>query len=140
MPQSFHSHVHRPVTTVIAGVLWLAAFILLVGGTFFGWRTTAAGVLLLALAVAPLIAISRQYIVRLQDRLIMLEMKVRCAEVLPAGQDARLNRLSKAQVIALRFASDEELGELLERAERERLSARDIKQAIRNWRPDPLRT
>jgi len=40
----------------------------------------------------------------------------------------------------LRFASDEELGALLERAARENLAPRDIKASIRTWRPDPYRT
>ena len=75
-----------------------------------------------------------------QDRLILLEMKVRCAEVLPAGDDAKLLGLTPAQIIALRFASDEELGALLDRAVREKLSPKQIKQAIRHWRPDELRT
>jgi hypothetical protein len=70
----------------------------------------------------------------------MLEMKVRCAEVLPAGQDAALAKLSKKQNAALRFAADDELGALLERAARENLAPKAIKAAIRTWRPDPYRT
>ena len=83
---------------------------------------------------------SRTYITRLQDRIILLEMKVRCAEVLPAGQDARLRELTPKQIVALRFASDEELGELLERAIREKLPPTEIKRAIKRWRADLLRT
>ena len=45
------------------------------------------------LAVIELGWISRAYIVRLQDRIIMLEVKVRAAEILPAGQDAQLAKL-----------------------------------------------
>jgi hypothetical protein len=67
-------------------------------------------------------------------------MKVRCAEVLPAGQDATLAKLSKKQIVALRFASDEELGALLERAARENLSPKDIKASIKTWRADWHRT
>ena len=83
---------------------------------------------------------SRTYTTALQDRIILLEMKVRCAEVLPAGQDARLAELGPKQVVALRFASDEELGALLERAIREKLPPQEIKRAIKTWRPDYLRT
>jgi hypothetical protein len=67
-------------------------------------------------------------------------MKVRCAEGLPAGEDARLTQLSPKQIVALRFASDAELGDLLDRAIRDRLSPDDIKRAIRQWRPDAHRT
>ena len=49
-------------------------------------------------------------------------------------------KLSKKQIAALRFASDEELGALLERAARENLAPKDIKASIRTWRPDPHRT
>jgi hypothetical protein len=70
----------------------------------------------------------------------MLEVKVRAAELLNAGQDAQLAKLSSKQIAALRFASDEEFGALLDRAARENLSPKDIKAAIRNWRPDFYRT
>ena len=44
------------------------------------------------------------------------------------------------QIVALRFASDEELGALLDRAVRENMTAKDIKAAVKTWRPDPYRT
>ena len=49
-------------------------------------------------------------------------MQVRCARVLPAGQDEQLAQLSPKQVVALRFASDAELGDLLTRAVREQMT------------------
>ena len=61
---------------------------------------------------------------KLQDRIIQLEMQVRCARVLPAGQDELLAQLSPKQVVALRFASDAELGDLLARAVREQMTPR----------------
>ena len=138
--QSYASHGHHPVPTYIAGTFALVALALLLGVWLRDQSAMTTGMLALALAVAALVSISRTYIVRLQDRIILLEMKVRCAEVLPAGQDARLNELRTKQVVALRFASDAELGELLDRAIREQLSPADIKKAITHWRPDYLRT
>jgi Family of unknown function (DUF6526) len=138
--QSFATHAHRPVPTAIAGVLTITAFILLAGSWLLGWGTLHAGVVILSMAVFVLVAISRLYTVRLQDRIILLEMKVRAAEVLSAGQDARLSELDPKQVVALRFASDAELGELLDRVIREKLPPVEIKRAIRNWRGDYLRT
>ena len=84
--------------------------------------------------------ISRIYTVKLQDRIIMLEVKVRAAELLPAGSDAQLAKLNSKQIAALRFASDEEFGALLERAARENLEPKDIKASIKTWRPDLYRT
>ena len=138
--QSYASHAHRPTPTALAGGLTLLALILLLGNWWGGWPTLHLGLVALSFAVFVLVAISRMYTVRLQDRIILLEMKVRCAEVLPAGQDSRLSELTPKQIVALRFASDAELGELLERAIREKLPPPAIKQAIKNWRPDYLRT
>jgi len=140
MEQTYASHAHHPVPTYVAGLFALVAIVSLVGAWLFGWGTLLAGAVSLSVAVAILVSISRTYITRLQDRIILLEMKVRCAEVLAAGQDERLNQLSTKQIVALRFASDEELGELLDRAIREQLPPSEIKRAIRNWRPDYLRT
>ena len=138
--QSFQSHAHHPRATYIATVFWLIALVLLIGQAFFRWDvgnwTTAA----ILMTLAPLVAISRWYIVALQDRIIMLEVKVRAAELLNPGQDAHLAKLSPKQIAALRFASDDEFGSLLERAARENLSPKDIKASIRTWRPDPYRT
>jgi Family of unknown function (DUF6526) len=140
MPQSYSSHAHQPVPTIVAGVFAVAALAFFIGAWRGGWPTFEAGIVSLTLAVMVLISMSRTYIVRLQDRIILLEMKVRCAEVLAAGQDARLNELTTKQVVALRFASDEELGAILDRAIREKLSPDEIKKSIRNWRADNLRT
>jgi hypothetical protein len=107
---------------------------------FFGWQTRDWALLAVIGAVFLLGGISRLYTVNLQDRIIMLETKVRCAEVLPAGQDANLANLSKKQIVALRFAPDDELGALLERAARENLPPKDIKASIKTWRPDLHRT
>lgn len=138
--QSYQSHAHHPRATYVASLFWLVALVLLVGQAFFGWTTEHWTLAAILLAVAPLVAISRWYIVALQDRIIMLEVKIRAAELLPAGQDAQLAKLGPKQVAALRFASDAEFGALLERAARENLTPKDIKASIRTWRPDPYRT
>jgi len=137
--QSFANHAHRPTNT---GVLWLMALaaLILIVMQFRGSDTRDWAIVVICLALFQVGWISRAYIVRLQDRIIMLEMKVRAAEVLSAGQDAQLAKLTKQQIVALRFASDEELGALLDRAVRENLAAKDIKAAIKTWRPDLHRT
>jgi hypothetical protein len=80
------------------------------------------------------------YVTRLQDRIILLEMQVRGATLLSPAQRQQLAALAKAQVVALRFASDDELPALLERAVAEDLSPDAIKRAVTQWRPDHLRT
>ncbi|MEP7118221.1 MAG: DUF6526 family protein [Acidobacteriota bacterium] len=138
--QSAAHHAHQPVPTLIATALWLAALVLIVGATWFGWNTHDYGLVVLTLAVFPVIGMSRWYTVKLQDRIIQLEMQVRAARVLPAGQDEQLAQLSPNQIVALRFASDAELGDLMTRAVREQMTPGAIKKAIQQWRPDYLRT
>jgi hypothetical protein len=139
-PQSYESHAHHPLATYAAGALALAALVAYLGWIFAGWNVLAAVVGALIGAVSILVNISRRYIVRLQDRIIMLEMKVRCAELLPPEAEGKLAGLSRPQIVALRFASDDELGPLLDRIVREKLSRDEIKKAIKNWKPDPYRT
>ena len=140
MAQTYATHAHHPIPTYIASVFALIAMIASIGAWLFGWLTIPVSVVSLSFAVAVLVAISRTYITTLQDRIIMLEMKIRCAELLPAGKSALLSKLSPKQVAALRFASDDELGALLERSISDNLPPGVIKQSIKNWRPDYHRT
>ena len=140
MAQTYATHAHHPIPTYIASVFALIAMIASIGAWLFGWLTIPVSVVSLSFAVAVLVAISRTYITTLQDRIIMLEMKIRCAELLPAGKSALLSKLSPKQVAALRFASDDELEALLERSISDNLPPRVIKQSIKNWRPDYHRT
>jgi hypothetical protein len=139
-PQSYARHAHHPVPTYVATVFTLAAMVLLIGAWLFGWRTLEVGAVSLSLGVATLVSISRNYTVRLQDRIILLEMKVRAAELLTPDQEAMIANLTPKQIVALRFASDQELASLLERAVRERLSPDQIKREVKQWRADTLRT
>jgi hypothetical protein len=137
--QSFANHTHRPTHTVIVWLFALVALILMVQ-QMRGSDTRDLAIIAVILAVFELGWISRVYTVKLQDRVIMLEVKVRAAELLPAGADAQLAKLNSKQIAALRFASDAEFGALLERAARENLQPKDIKASIKSWRPDPHRT
>ncbi len=136
--QSFQNHAHRPIHTAIAFLFAVLALYFIVRSMYFGADMRDMALLMTVFAVIVLVAISRVYIVKLQDRIIMLEVKVRAAELLT--QDAQLAKLSSKQIVALRFASDEEFGALLERAARENLAPKEIKAAIKSWRPDLHRT
>lgn len=139
--QSYEKHAHHPVPTYIATGLTIVAVLNLVGAWWeFAWASRDLGMVCLALAVVVLVSISRTYTVRLQDRIILLEMKVRAAELLTPGQESALARLGTKQIVALRFASDAELPSLVDRVARENLTPDQIKRAIQQWRPDTLRT
>jgi uncharacterized protein DUF6526 len=67
-------------------------------------------------------------------------MRVRLAEILSPDQRANIHALTTPQLVALRFAADQELPGLVDRAVREKLSRDDIKKAITNWQADWERT
>ncbi len=90
------------------------------------------------IALAALVAVFkiRLYALRVQDRVIRLEERIRLTSVLSEPLRSRIGELTGAQLVALRFASDTELPSLVERALQEKLSRADIKKAVVNWRPD----
>jgi hypothetical protein len=90
------------------------------------------------LSVAALVAVikSRLSAIKVQDRVIRLEERLRLGSLLSEPLHSRIPELTEGQLVALRFASDAEVPKLAERALSEKLSPADIKKAIQNWRPD----
>jgi hypothetical protein len=93
-----------------------------------------------AVALVIGIFLSRVMPLRAQDRIIRLEERIRFEKVLPTDLRGRIGDLTAEQMIGLRFAPDDEVPDLTRRALSGELKTRsDIKNAIRNWRPDHLR-
>jgi uncharacterized protein DUF6526 len=140
--QTYENHRHNPRLTGIGFFFVLLSLVAFALRWFaIGGRVAfAVGLFGLAAADVVLLLISRSYTTKLQDRVIKLEMRTRCATLLPPPQQAAFGRLSTPQIVALRFASDAELPALLDRADREQLSSDQIKKAIKNWTPDYDRT
>ena len=77
---------------------------------------------------------------RAQDRIIRSEERARLERVLPSDLRGRVGELTPAQLVAIRFALDDEVPDLARRALNGELKTQgEIKRAIRNWRADHLR-
>ncbi len=99
---------------------------------------------LVGLAVALILAciwvFARVFALTVQDRLIRLEEQLRFERLLPDELKSRIDEISVKQFIALRFASDEELADLVADVLSGKLTTQvDIKKSIKNWRADNLR-
>ena len=73
---------------------------------------------------------------KLQDRIIRLEERLRLQTLLGPDQLPHINELTTRQLIALRFASDEEIPALVHKTLTQRLEPQAIKESIVNWRAD----
>jgi hypothetical protein len=135
--QSFASHsrldpLFHIFVLPVFGLSTIAAIVL------FVWRPSLDSAWRFVLLAAATVAVTkiRTYAIRVQDRVIRLEERLRLASLLPEPLRSRIPELTEGQLIALRFASDAELPKLAERALAEKLSRTDIKKAIQTWRPD----
>jgi uncharacterized protein DUF6526 len=105
---------------------------------FFSFES-ALGVAL-AVALVLLAWYTRTFALTVQDRVIRLEERLRLERLLPADLRDRCAGLTRSQLIALRFASDEELPELVRAILAGTITGREeIKKSVRNWRADDLR-
>lgn len=123
---------------LIVNFLW-SLFRLLSGlpGVPFFDRLLQAAV---AVALLLLAWYARVFPLKAQDRVIRLEETLRMERLLPPDLRARVGELRPGQLIALRFASDEELPELTRAVLEEKIAGSDeIKKRIRNWRADHFR-
>jgi hypothetical protein len=138
--QSYANHVrivpgfHYGVLGVFAlNVLWSLVRL---------WRSPGMDSVVALLVAAALFAFlfyARTFALTVQNRVIRLEMRLRLREILPEDLRGRIGELRVRQLIALRFAGDDELADLVRQALAERLTPRAIKQRIRVWQADHLR-
>jgi hypothetical protein len=119
-------------------VLPVFVFSMIAALVHFLWRPSLHEGAFFVISVAAVIAVGklRFYSMKVQDRVIRLEERLRLATLLPEPLRGRIPELTESQLVALRFASDAELPALAQRALTENLSNADIKKAIQNWRPD----
>jgi len=117
-----------------ANLLWALWQIVRAPSLSTVWGAIVAAGLVGGLFAARLMAL------KVQDRVIRLEMRLRLSQVLPADLQGRIPELTTRQLVGLRFASDAELPELVRRVLAGSLkNATDIKKAVAHWQGDYLR-
>ncbi|MGD2047442.1 MAG: DUF6526 family protein [Gemmatimonadota bacterium] len=141
-PQSFENHAkivpgyHRWATALL--VLPTLYYLFRVWRDFYSVEATAD--FLFALGVILTALYARVFPLGVQDRVIRLEERMRMERVLPDDMKGRIPDFTTAQLVGLRFASDEELPELARRVLDEGITDKKlIKQAVKSWRADHQR-
>jgi hypothetical protein len=140
-PQNFQNHTRLvPAFHFVAGpillinVIWSLYKIVT---SFSGDRVIG---LLLAIAFLSIFFHARVFALAVQDRVIRLEMTFRLEKLLPPDLKPRIKEFTLGQLIAMRFAGDEELPGLAKTVLQQNIDSRtEIKKLIKNWNPDYLR-
>jgi Family of unknown function (DUF6526) len=140
MPQNYRNHTRLSTSyhfvTLPAILALLAGSIINLINSSDDNLYSASLICLIAIILVSMFFHSRIFGLKAQDRAIRAEENLRHFMLTSRPLDSRL-RLG--QIIALRFAPDDEVVALAKRAAEEKLSARDIKKSIRNWKPDEHR-
>jgi len=139
-PQNLKNHgrVDPPYHMVSTAVLAVNLFIVLclawkTPNVFTGW------LIILSIAVFIPFMKLRTYPLKVQDRVIRLEERLRLQALAPVEWHAQIYKLNEDQLIALRFASDDEVVELAKQALEGNLDRKQIKERIKTWRADDFR-
>ena len=132
---SHHARRHQPfhfflIPVLITNLIITIVYLVRHPSLLAGW------LVILSIALLTLAFLARINPLKVQDRLIRLEERLRLNALLPEPLRMRIPELTEKQLIALRFASDEEIPRLVEEALQNSLRPKDIKMRIENWRPD----
>ena len=123
---------------VSTAVLMVNLFIMLC----YAWQNLTyftAWLVILSIAVfIPFLKI-RSYPLKVQDRVIRLEERIRLQALAPQEWHAQIYKLTEDQLIGLRFASDDEVVELAKQSLESNLNRKQIKERIKSWRADDFR-
>src|SRR5690349_3971699 len=123
------------VPVMVLNLIWSLSRLWRLG---FSWDGLERVLLALGLAVGFVSA--RLMVLKVQDRVIRLEERLRYERVLPADLKPRIGEFTVDQLVALRFASDAELPALARKVLDDKMSDRKpIKQMVKTWKPDYLR-
>lgn len=129
---------HHYIFYPVAGFLFAVSL-------FFVFHDPENGLIWTFISIALLLNIllslmlRQHYALTNQNRIVRLELRFRYYVLTNKRFEELEKKLSQGQVFALRFAPDEELPALAQRALTENLSPDQIKRSIKNWLPDEMR-
>ena len=142
-PQNFQNHARfYPLFHFFILPMLLLNFAFSIYATIHAWpRYEHTHLWWIAMSVVFFVmaGVARSGALSVQDRIIRLEERLRLQALLPAEDRAHIQELTVKQLIALRFASDEEIPALVRKTLTQNLEPKSIKQSIVNWRADTLR-
>jgi hypothetical protein len=137
VPQNFANHARfDPLFHFFIAPVFLVTWIITIVTLVRHPSLLAAWVVVFMTAATLGVTKARMYALKVQDRVIRLEERLRLASLLPQPAQPGIASLDEDHLIALRFASDAEVPSLVERCMNEKLSRKDVKRAVQNWRPD----
>jgi hypothetical protein len=139
-PQSFKSHARfDPPYHFFLTFVSIASIVIAVIYCIHHFCFVSVWLVVVSLAALIVVFRMRTYPLRVQDRVIRLEERLRLQALAPAEWHTQIYRLTEDQLIALRFAADDEVVELAKQALEHNLSRKQIKERIKDWRPDNWR-
>ena len=138
-PQNLRNHARTDAWFMALGLIVVVNLIVAIVSLVQVHNFHHVWVLILSLALIVLWLRVRQYPMKVQDRLIRLEERLRLQALAPPEWQGQIYRLSEDQLIGLRFAEDDEVVALAKQALEENLNRKQIKERVRNWRADTWR-
>ena len=136
-PQSFKSHGRfDPLYHFFLTWIFLANIIVAIVYAAHHPCFYSVWIVVMSIAAFLLLFKMRLYPLKVQDRVIRLEERLRLQALAPSEWHSQIYRLSEDQLIGLRFAADDEVVELAKQALEHHLTRKQIKERIRDWRPD----
>lgn len=138
--QSFKNHgrIDPPYHFVLSTVL-VVNLIMAIAYLVHHLNMYTEWIVILSIAVFIPAAKLRSYPLKVQDRIIRLEERMRLQALAPQQWHAQIFKLTEDQLIGLRFASDDEVVELAKHAVEQNLTRKQIKERIKSWRSDDWR-
>ena len=140
-PQTYKNHARFfPLFHFFVAPVLLANLLIALRHLYLQPSLSAGWAVIVAAALVGLALAARLMALTVQDRVIRLEMRLRMQQALPPELYSRVEDLKPQQLVALRFASDAELADLVREVLAGKLQTQKaIKQRVRQWAPDYLR-